>query len=181
MVFRLWNTRTDSPFLNLRQKLYKKMQRQRMRLRNKEEANREYKSNAMICKNCMNRYRCTESQNHTKIITRHVWESYMEQVEDYRHMRGMKNIYQQRKETIERVFADAKEKHEMRYTQYRGLAKVIMELTLLFGCLNLKKMANWKRKSRHLSLFYGNILRYFVENKEKWLRSLCFKTTLSTV
>ena len=70
-------------------------------------------------------------------------------------MRGMKNIYQQRKETIERVFADAKEKHGMRYTQYRGLAKVKMELTLLFGCMNLKKMANWKWKNRQSSLLSG--------------------------
>ena len=145
------------------------------------EGYREYKSNAMICESCARRDRCTESQNHTKLITRHVWEPYMEQVEDYRHMRGMKNIYQQRKETIERVFADAKEKHGMRYTQYRGLAKVKMELTLLFGCMNLKKMANWKWKNRHLSLFFVDILQYFIKKKEKWLRSVCFKTTLSTV
>ena len=145
------------------------------------EGYREYKSTVMICENCVSRYRCTESQNHTKIVTRHIWEPYMEQVEDYRHTRGIKNIYQQRKETIERVFADAKEKHGMRYTQYRGLAKVKMELPLLFGCMNLKKMANWKWKNRHLSLFYSNILQYFIKNKEKWLRSLCFKTTLSTV
>lgn len=69
----------------------------------------------------------------------------------------MKNIYQQRKETIERVFADAKEKHGMRYTQYRGLAKVKMELPLLFGCMNLKKIANWKWKNRQILSFY----RYF--------------------
>lgn len=143
------------------------------------EGYREYKSNAIICENCKNRYRCTESQNYTKIVTRHVWEPYMEQVEDYRHMRGMKHIYQQRKETIERVFADAKEKHGMRYTQYRGLAKVKMELTLLFGCMNLKKMANWKWKNRHTSSFFIDISQYFIKNKEKWLRSVCFKTTLS--
>ena len=69
----------------------------------------------------------------------------------------------------------------MRYTQYRGLAKVKMELTLLFGCMNLKKMANWKWKNRHLSLFFVDILQYFIKKKEKWLRSVCFKTTLSTV
>lgn len=119
------------------------------------EGYREYKSNASICENCPVRNRCTESKNFTKIVTRHVWEPYVEQVEDYRHMRGMKNIYQQRKETIERVFADAKEKHGMRYTQYRGLAKVKMELTLLFGCMNLKKMANWKWKNRQSSLLSG--------------------------
>ncbi|WP_308619966.1 transposase [uncultured Eubacterium sp.] len=31
-------------------------------------------------------------------------------------------MYRLRKEKIERVFADAKEKHAMRYTQYRGLS-----------------------------------------------------------
>ena len=68
----------------------------------------------------------------------------MEKVEEIRHQTGMKEIYQKRKETIERVFADGKEKHGMRYTQYRGLAKVTMELTLLFACMNLKKLAIWK-------------------------------------
>ena len=72
------------------------------------------------------------------------WEGYMEKVEEIRHQTGMKEIYQKRKETIERVFADGKEKHGMRYTQYRGLAKVTMELTLLFACMNLKKLAIWK-------------------------------------
>lgn len=108
----------------------------------------EYKSDKNICKDCPYRKQCTESKNHTKTVTRHVWESAMEKVEDIRHTTGIKEIYQKRKETIERVFADAKEKHGMRYTQYRGLAKVKMELTLLFSCMNLKKMATWKWKSR---------------------------------
>ena len=47
------------------------------------EVYREYKSNAMICESRANKYRCTESQNQTKVITRHVWEPYMEQVEDW--------------------------------------------------------------------------------------------------
>ncbi|WP_317077662.1 transposase, partial [Clostridium neonatale] len=69
-------------------------------------------------------------------ICRHVWEEYMEQVEDIRHIKGMKEIYMLRSQTIERVFADAKEKHGMRYTQYRGIKKVKMELNLLFACMN---------------------------------------------
>ena len=39
----------------------------------------------------------------------------MEKTEDIRHTEGMKERYQKRKETIERIFADAKEKHGMRY------------------------------------------------------------------
>jgi len=34
-----------------------------------------------------------------------------------------------------RVFADAKEKHGMRYTQPRGLRKVQHYLTLFFACM----------------------------------------------
>lgn len=117
------------------------------------EGYREYKSDGTVCKDCPMRGQCTESQTHIKVVTRHVWESYMEQVEEIRHTRGMKERYQKRKETIERVFADAKEKHGMRYTQYRGLAKVKMELTLLFGCMNLKKMANWKWKNFFLPVW----------------------------
>lgn len=105
---------------------------------------REYKSEGSICKECPYRGQCTGSRDNVKVVTQHVWENYMEETEDIRHTTGIKERYQKRKETIERVFADAKEKHGMRYTQYRGLAKVKMELNLLFGCMNLKKMAEWK-------------------------------------
>ena len=49
-----------------------------------------------------------------------------------------KRIYAQRKETIERVFADAKEKHAMRYTHHRGLAAVTRWVRLKFAAMNLK-------------------------------------------
>ena len=49
----------------------------------------------------------------------------------YRHMPWVKDLYDQRKQKIERVFADAKVKHGLRFTQLRGLAKVTMQVTLL--------------------------------------------------
>ena len=52
--------------------------------------------------------------------------------------------YARRKETIERVFADAKEKHGMRYTLYRGLTQVSKWVKLKFAAMNLKKPALWK-------------------------------------
>ena len=131
------------------------------------EGYREYKSNPAKCMECPCRKKCTESRNHTKVVTRHVWEGYMEQVEDIRHTTGMKEIYQQRKETIERVFADAKEKHGMRYTQYRGLAKVKMELSLLFGCMNLKRIANWKWKHRKDMKPFLKIVCFYMLRKKK--------------
>ena len=55
-------------------------------------------------------------------------------------------MYAKRKETIERVFADAKEKHGMRYTFYRGLAQVSKWVRLKFAAMNLKKLANWRSR-----------------------------------
>jgi transposase len=107
---------------------------------------REYKSNPKVCVECAMRMQCTQSKNSTKVVTRHIWESYVETAEDIRHTALGKDLYKQRSETIERVFADAKEKHGMRYTHYRGLRKVQHYLTLLFACMNLKKLATWKRK-----------------------------------
>ena len=69
-----------------------------------------------------------------------------------RYREGSSALYSLRSQTIERVFADAKELHGMRYTQYRGLAKLKMELTLKFASMNLKKLAIWKA-SKCLFLF----------------------------
>lgn len=121
------------------------------------EGYKEYKSNPSDCIKCSNKSKCTESKNSIKVVTRHVWEKYIEEVEDIRYSMGMREIYSLRSQTIERIFADAKELHGMRYTQYRGLAKVKMELTLKFACMNLKKLAIWKWKN-NLFLFFMRII-----------------------
>ena len=43
---------------------------------------------------------CTESKNHVKVVTRHVWEDYMETCEDIRHTEGMKELYSHRKKRL---------------------------------------------------------------------------------
>jgi len=101
---------------------------------------REYKSNPAVCDSCPHLDKCTKSKNHVKVVIRHVWEEYMEQVEDIRYTIGTKEIYNERRETIERVFADAKELHGMRYAKHRGYGRVKMELNLLFASMNLKKL-----------------------------------------
>lgn len=128
------------------------------------EGYREYKSNPKICCECNMRMQCTQSKNCTKVVTRHIWEPYIEIAEDIRHTPKGKGLYKRRAETIERVFADAKEKHGMRYTRYRGLRKVQHYLTLLFACMNLKKLAMWKKKRGMLpptSSFFTNSLSIF--------------------
>lgn len=108
---------------------------------------KEYKSDKKKCKDCPYLSQCTENKNYVKLVTRHVWEEYLEKTEDIRHTTGSKELYARRSQTIERVFADAKELHGMRYTKHRGLAKVKMELHLLFACMNLKKLATRLNKN----------------------------------
>ena len=105
---------------------------------------REYKSRAYLCKTCPTRGMCTESAKCEKTFLRHIWQEYVEMAEDIRHMAVYRELYRLRKEKIERVFADAKEKHGMRYTQYRGLAQVTNWVKLKFAAMNLKKLATWK-------------------------------------
>lgn len=119
------------------------------------EGYREYVSDPEICRHCPYRERCTKSKDCQKTVTRHVWEDYIELVEDYRHTPWIKDLYDMRKQKIERVFADAKVKHGLRYTQLRGLAKVTMQVTLTFACMNLKKLAKWKRKTLSFTSFFS--------------------------
>ena len=48
-----------------------------------------------------------------------------------------RELYKRGKESIERVFADTKEKHAMRYTQYRGLAQITNWVKLKLAAMNL--------------------------------------------
>lgn len=106
---------------------------------------REYKSDPEVCRNCPCRAQCTESKACQKVVMLHVWHGYMELAEDVRLSPMGKDIYCLRSQTIERIFADAKEKHFMRYTHFRGLARLRLQVLLTFACMNLKKLAKWNR------------------------------------
>ena len=123
------------------------------------EGYREYKSKNYICRNCPDRERCTASADCTKTVTRHIWKDYIEQAEDIRHTELGKKTYAMRSQTIERVFADAKEKHGMRYTPYRGLKAVTNWVKLKFATMNLKKLALWLSLRLYSMRIFGDFAR----------------------
>ena len=114
---------------------------------------REYKSNPQVCANCPTRHLCTKSKNCVKTVTRHIWKDYEELADDARYTPIYQRMYKARKETIERVFADAKEQHGLRYTRYTGLAQVTNWVKLKFAAMNLKKYAKWVWRDTHSSYF----------------------------
>ena len=89
-----------------------------------------------------------------KLFTIHIWQEYLDIVESIRKTELGKRIYAHCKETIERVFADAKEKHAMRYTHHRGLAAVTRWVRFKYATMNLKKLAQWSWKNSTFSLIF---------------------------
>ncbi len=80
---------------------------------------------------------CTESRQHQKVVVRHIWKDALDICEDIRHQSGMKERYQHRKETIERLFRTAKEYHNLRYTREKGKSKMEDKVGLTLACLNI--------------------------------------------
>lgn len=125
-----------------------------------QDGYREYKSDLKICTKCPTRHFCTHSKNCVKTVRWHIWKDCEELADDARYTPEYRKLYKRRKETIERIFADAKERHAMHYTQYRGLAQVTKWARLKFAAMNLKKLAKWKwmaRPSCLLSLLFLNV------------------------
>lgn len=105
------------------------------------EGYRQYQSDGDLCAHCPLRDLCTQSATHVKTITRHVWERSKERIAQHRLTERGRALYQRRKETVERSFADAKELHGHRYAKMRGLRNVQEQSLLCAVCQNLKKIA----------------------------------------
>ena len=109
----------------------------------------EYSSDRKICGNCPRLAECTNSKNHQKIVTRHVWEKYYEEVKENRKTERGEYIKRRRSETIERSFADAKQLHGYRYARFRGIEKVESQALMTAIAQNIKKMVLLMTKHGH--------------------------------
>ena len=104
-----------------------------------------YKADKKECEKCPLKSKCTK--NTPRVILRHVWEKYKEQVMDeYRHELDVKEVYASRSEHVERIFADGKQQHGLRYTLFRGKRRVSSEIGLIFAAMNLKKYALYMQR-----------------------------------
>lgn len=132
-----------------------------------KEGKRTYRTSPKQCANCPHKHLCGANEKGQKIFQRHIWQEHLDLVEELRKTEWGKEIYALRKETIERVFADAKEKHAMRYTQHRGLARVTNWVKLKFAAMNLKKLAGYLWNSPAFQQF----LAIFLQTEKRTLVS----------
>ncbi len=128
------------------------------------EGNREYKSDPAICAACPCREQCTLSKECVKVVTRHVWAEYVERTEENRYTVGIREWYPIRKQTIERVFATAKERHGFRFTQEYGKAQMEVKAALTFACMNLKKLAKQRWRTRFENTIFHLLFPIFALN-----------------
>ena len=120
-----------------------------------KDGRRTYRSTPKDCKGCPWRGLCGANEKGQKLHTTHIWQEYLDLVDQLRKTERGRQLYAMRKETIERVFADAKEKHAMRYTHHRGLARVTGWVKLKYAAMNLKKLANWSWNNSFLLRFFS--------------------------
>lgn len=118
-----------------------------------KEGKRIYRSTPKNCLNCPLRAKCGANAKGQKVLQTHIWQYYLDALELLRKTDYGKDLYAQRKETIERVFADAKEKHAMRYTHRRSLIRVTSWVRLKYAAMNLKKLAKWSWNRLHFCAF----------------------------
>ena len=100
----------------------------------------QYSISKKECGRCPFIKQCMKKYN-TKTITRHLYEDCKDLAKENRLLPEGKAIYKLRKETIERKFAEGKERHGLRYTRYKGLKKNRDYRSLLYACMNIKKLA----------------------------------------
>ena len=127
------------------------------------DGKRTYRSTPEQCRSCPCKAKCGANEKGQKVHMTHIWQEYLDLVEQIRKTDHAKEIYAQRKETIERVFADAKERHAMRYTHHRGLAAVTRWVRLKFAAMNLKKLAVWSWKNSICTFVFA----YFSPNYKR--------------
>ena len=118
----------------------------------------EYKG--LIDKNGYKKY---ENSDKTKIIRRHIREEWNEIFRENRLSKEGKELYQKRKEHIERSFADSKQNHGYRYAMYKGIRKNQHYTWLICAAQNMKNIAikndNVGKKAISLSSFLHKFIK----------------------
>ena len=114
-------------------------------------------------------YKKYENTDKTKVIRRHIHEEWNEKFRENRISKEGKELYQRRKEHVERSFADSKQNHGYRYAMYKGVLKNQHYTWLICAAQNMKNIAikndNVGKKPNSLSL----IECIFTKIKQKFL------------
>ena len=102
-----------------------------------------------------NGYKQYKSYDRTIVIRRHIKEDWNDIFRTYKLSDKGKELYQRRKEHIERSFADSKQNHGYRYAMYKGLKKNQNYTWLICTAQNMKNISFKKSKQMKLKEIYS--------------------------
>ena len=105
------------------------------------EGFREYYSSAKECAECPMRAVCMSASSKRRLVTRHVWQDALDDITAFTKTPIGKRIYQWRKETIERSFAEAKQNHGLRFARMLGIQNMREQCFLTAAIQNMKRLA----------------------------------------
>lgn len=88
-----------------------------------------------------NGYKTYTNNDKTKKIRRHIHEEWNEIFRENRLSKEGKELYQRRKDHVERSFADSKQNHGYRYAMYKGVKKNQHYTWLICAAQNMKNIA----------------------------------------
>lgn len=112
-------------------------------------------------------YKKYQNLSKTKIVRRHIKEEWNEKFKENRLSDYGKQLYQKRKEHVERSFADSKQNHGYRYAMYKGIEKNQNYTWLICAAQNMKnisiKMEKVNRKSLTNTKFIDRMIK-FIKN-----------------
>ena len=127
----------------------------------------EYKG--LIDKNGYKKY---ENTDKSKVVRRHIHEEWNEIFRKNRISKEGKELYQKRKEHVERSFADSKQNHGYRYAMYKGVKKNQHYTWLICAAQNMKNIAIKNDNIGRKPLILSSNIEYFIKIMKKFINNL---------
>ncbi|MFB8734933.1 transposase [Bacillus sp. SL00103] len=109
------------------------------------EGYKQYASDSEVCESCSFLDKCTQSQNHTKQIHRHIWRDYLDEADNLRLTEINKSIYIKRERKRLNAFLRMQRKAWYALDETSWTEKVPMQAMPYFQTMN-QKLANWTWK-----------------------------------
>ena len=132
------------------------------------EGYRQYFSDSKQCKDCPRRNECFGASTNRRMVERHVWQDALDDVIFFTKTHNGSRIYEWRKQTIERSFAEAKENHGLRYAHMLGIRNMREQCFLTAAVQNIKRLVKALFFS-FSSLFVCNKPLLPSENRGLWM------------
>lgn len=135
-----------------------------------------FEAPASRCQSCPDQKKCLSPTAKSRRITRHLYEDSLDEANRYRLTEEGKDLYAKRKQTIERVFAEGKENHGLRFTRQVGREAMKVKASLTLLCMNMKKYALLidKRvkaggKPPSFKAFFRSFLKKVIPSRKEYL------------